>query len=740
MSGDDPLDRLARLAGIEPRYTGFWGDAVEVPSATKRALLRAMGHDVDARSAVEDAARLLETRPWRRALAPVAVIAAGAVRAPLAVTLPAGAGARLCWRIAREDGGEEAGEARVDALALDARGEVAGRARERRTLLLPALPPGYHAVSVECGEEEASARLIAAPQGCRLPRTAGRCWGIAVQAYSLRQSDDWGIGDLSGLAALAERAAAAGAAALGVSPLHPLYPANPWHASPYSPSSRAFLNVLHLSVPDVIDVHESEAARALLAEDGFRDTLARLRAEALVDHAGVAAHKLRVLGLAFESFRHRHLAAGSPRAQAFRRFCAEWGAPLERLALFDALQAHFVAGTPSRPCWRDWPAGYRGPDAPQSRAFAASQRESIEFHCYLQWLADGQLAAAAGRARDAGMPVGLYLDIAAGVDPGGGEAWSDRELLVADAAIGAPPDEFNRTGQDWGLAPANPATLRARGYQPFARALGWNMRHAGLVRLDHVMGLMRLYWIPRGARPTDGAYVRYPLEDLLGVLALESHRNRCAVVGEDLGTVPDGLRDTLAARGVHSCRVLYFERWGDGLFRRPETYPAQSLVSISTHDLPPLAGWWAAHDVDARLALGLFRCAGEADLERERRAADRRRLVDALVDAGVLAPAAAPDPQRADFEETLLVAVHRFAARTPGWLLLTQIEDLLGLAGQPNLPGTVDEHPNWRRRLPWPVEDLLARPAARRVIEALRAERSPPAAGADAGADDPGDA
>jgi (1->4)-alpha-D-glucan 1-alpha-D-glucosylmutase len=348
---------------------------------------------------------------------------------------------------------------------------------------------------------------------------------------------------------------------------------------------------------------------------------------------------------------------------------------------------------------------YRDPAGAEVERFAAAHGERVAFHEYLQWQADLQLAAVGRRSLELGLGVGLYQDLAVSADRAGAEVWADQTLHAAGAGVGCPPDDFNLSGQDWGLPPLVPEQLRATGYAPFVAMLRANMRHAGALRIDHVMGLMRLFWVPPGGKAKDGAYVRYPFADLLGVLLLESERNRCLVVGEDLGTVPDEVRAALGEAGVLSYRLLYFERDGAGEFKPPADYPAQAIVAASTHDLPPLAGWWSGADLALRESLDLYPSAAVRDAQGAARAQDRARLLRALEREALLPPGTPADPAAlVELTPELGGAVQLYLARTPARLLAVQLEDVLGVASQVNLPGTIDEHPNWRRKLPLSLE------------------------------------
>lgn len=527
-------------------------------------------------------------------------------------------------------------------------------------------------------------------QRCHGPAPGARLFGPAIQLYALRSKRNWGVGDFTDLANLARAAAAQGASFVGVNPLHELFLDRPAQASPYSPSTRLALNPLYIDVEAVDEFRDCDDARALVASDAFARRVAALRATAYIDYAGVWTAKRAVLALLFERFAKR---ASSDRADAFRAFVASQREAVYDAALFDALQAHLAARDPTVWGWPAWPAEYRARDGAGVGAFERDHAHAIDFHLYLQWQADLQLARAHAAAREAGMSIGLYRDLAVGANPGGAETWQAPGLFADGVHVGAPPDDFNRKGQDWGLPPWIPNELRLAAYAPFLALVRANMRHAGALRIDHVMGLSRLYWIPRGMSPEDGAYVRYPLDDLCALLASESAQAKCVVVGEDLGTVADALRATLRDTGVLSYRVLYFERASDGAFAAPETYPVQALVSVSTHDLPTLRGFLEGTDLAHRSQLALFPSDALRDRLYAERDRDRAALRDALAQAGLAG-------------EDEAVAVHRYVARTPCALMTVQIEDVFGEAEQANLPATLDDqHPNWRRKVGIDLED-----------------------------------
>jgi 4-alpha-glucanotransferase len=715
------LKRLAAVYDIEPRWYDIWGHAHEVSEATLRAVLAAMHVQADDDAQVRHALHESERATWREPLPPALVVREAALPARLLLRCPQEWDTdSITWRLIEESGRERGGSFVADSPPEAGRAEVDGEPFVARRLALDAKPaPGYHRLLVLRGlQTVAETTLIVAPDACYQPdavREGGRAWGPAVQLYAVRSERNWGMGDFTDLRLLLEQWAQRGADVVGLNPLHALFPHNPEHASPYSPSSRLFLNSLYLDPEHVDDFLECEEARELVYSSAFQTRLRELRVKELVDYRAVAAAKTAVLELAYASFRQRHLAENNARSREFREFQAHGGKALHQHALFEALQEHLFRQDPGTWGWPVWPAAYRDPSSDEVARFAEAKRERVEFFQWLQWQADRQLAELSQRALELRLGVGLYGDLAVSVDVGGAETWSDQHLYALGASVGAPPDDFSLTGQNWGLPPIIPASLVQTGFAPFIATLRANMRHTGALRVDHVMGLMRLFWVPSGASPVEGAYVGYPLEALLGILALESQRNRCMVIGEDLGTVPTEVRRALSELQALSCRILYFERRDGGEFKAPGDYPAQALVAATTHDLPTLTGFWEGRDLAQRAELKLF----PSDELRQRqvveRSQDRARLLLALEREGLLPAGLTLDPRSAPaMTPELMRAIQTYLARTPCKVLVIQLEDVLGQDDQVNLPGTSGEHPNWRRKL---ALDLECWPQDSRFLE-----------------------
>lgn len=582
---------------------------------------------------------------------------------------------------------------------------------------------GYHRVSflTERGDDSVSRLLAVAPPRCftlqDIAADRGEAqpsyWGVAVQLYGLRRDGDAGIGDLSALDELCDAVAEAGADAVAISPVHALFAAHPERFSPYSPSSRLFHNVWHASPESLFDEETLERARA-----PFVESMTQQESLALIDWPASARLKLAMLERLFLHVQRDESALEwRSRLVAFRR---DGGEGLERHCRFEVLQAHADEAD-----WRQWPEAWRDPRSEEVEAFAEQHRESITFAVFLQWLVAAGLDRVQQNACRAGMAVGLIADLAVGVDPAGSQAWSDPKELYQGLSVGSPPDAFNAHGQSWGVAAFSPEGLVDAGYHGFLAMLRASLAHAGGLRIDHVLGLSRLWLVPEGESAQQGAYLRYPLEDLLRLVSLESWRHRAIVIGEDLGTVEEGLRDTLAARGVLGMSVMWFERDGAD-FLRSDTWRESTMATTSTHDLPTVAGWWLGNDLQWRDRLGLL--AEDETLHglHEARGEDRQRLArvcglcDDRDDASESVDLDAMDV------ENVIDAALLHVARTPTPLALFPLEDLLGLHEQANLPGTFDEHPNWRRRLPVPAPQALSEPRVQqrlKRIESTRRER-----------------
>ena len=705
------IDTLADAAGLVSVWHDISGKRTDVSADTKIVALKALGYPAGGAGEARDSlARLLDATAARST--PACIVQR--INRPLEVRvcIPRGAPTpNFDFHADIEDGRVVEGKATAggsrDVTLAD------GRALSIVDASLPTLPVGRHRLSF-AGMTSA---IIVAPEAAYFPDgLANPRFGVSAQLYAQRRPTDTGrdqgIGDLTTLSLLGEIAGRHGAAALAFSPVHALFPTDRTRCSPYSPSDRRFVDPLYVDAFDETEVpNDGFCARALGAAE--LALAARERATD-IDYEAVWRLKRPLLQARFAAFKKlRTESPNNAKTVDFAAFVTQGGETLRRFALYQAL-----AETSLGSDWRTWPAALRAGEAPDLLHAAAVHEDAIEFALFLQWLADRQLARAAGRAKAAGLDLGLYRDLAVGAAPDGAEAWTRQGELATGLTIGAPPDPFSAQGQNWNIPPLNPIAGAAQGWSGLARLYRANMRHAGLLRVDHAMGLRRLFVLPEGGKPSDGTYLNLPFDDLLGVVTLESQRARCALVGEDLGTVPEGFRAAMAERNVLGMSVLWFERHGVE-FISPKAYPSLSVASVSTHDLATLSGWWIGADIGERLMLGLD--ATDAALRAlEAREAEKRVLAETLVRAGVLC--ATPD-LGAPLSNELAAAIYAYVAASGALLMLAPMDDLAGESIGTNLPGTDKERPNWRRRL---GPDVLAALADSRgaAILATMAERT----------------
>lgn len=573
--------------------------------------------------------------------------------------------------------------------------------RAEPLILPPIVVPGYH--TLETNGRQVT--LAVAPRRCfeLSDMSEGRqgdrrFWGLAVQLYSLRREGDGGIGDFTALRMLAQAAGSRGASALAISPVHAMPGMGISHFSPYSPSSRLFLNALHIDPGTIID---PETMNALIAEDICATRVrSGLEDASLIDWSVASHWRINLMRKLFERFRTE----GGDEA-AFAAFRREGGEALEDHARFEALRAYCVMqGVEAY--WPKWSQEYRDPRRPEVAAFAQQHAEEVDFQVFLQWQAARGLEAAQQAARASSMPIGLISDFAIGSDSGGSHAWSRQGEMLNNLSIGAPPDLFNTEGQDWGLVTLCPRAMRREGFHAYIEMLRAVMRHAGGVRIDHILGLSRLWMVPQGATPACGAYLRYPMQDMLRLLALESHRNRTIVIGENLGTIPEGFNEAILGAGVLGMQVLWFMRDGND-FLPPDEWASDGVAMTTTHDLPTVSGWWDGCDIAWKCRLNILNPKATLDSEVHQRACERHALRHALHEFREEVPANSSGPEP---EDAPLGDIFSFVGSTPAPLVIVPLEDVLAETQQPNLPGTVEEHPNWRRRVSVSADKILNDP------------------------------
>jgi 4-alpha-glucanotransferase len=615
---------------------------------------------------------------------------------------------------------------------VDCRGNETFGFRTRLELPIPfRLELGYYDLTLRAKgteqEEIGTARIIVSPQRTYFPpclEDGRKLWGINLPLYTLRSEHNWGMGDFSDLEEAISWAADLGTSFVGINPIHAPSPAREVDPSPYSPSSRLFLNFFYLNLEGVPELQESPEAQAILASPEFAGLIAHLQAGRLVDYTEVYRLKRQLLGLLYQTFLQVHgppQAPHSPRGNEFARFLADNNGSLTQFGQFCTL-----AELLEQPDWRRWPQEYRSPQNPAVVAFVQEHPFVWGLYCYGQWLAAGQLGQVYRHSRVQGLPFSLYQDLALGGAAGGFDTWAYPDLFAHDASMGAPPEPFHPKGQNWGLPPFIPDRLRESGYRPFINILRANLPVDGMLRLDHVMSLFRLFWIPPGLDAAQGTYVRYPYRELLAVLALESVRNRTLIIGEDLGTVAPYIRRELTRRGVFSTRLFYFERTRDQDFKAPADYPRQAMAAVTTHDLPTLAGYWQGEDIKLKSALGLYPQARQADADTAARAQDRERLLGTLGLEEENSGGRGQEEGAAgdSCPEEVRFGVLEYLARSKAALLEVRLEEIFGVPDQQNLPGTTTQYPNWRRKLPLTLNEMRKNPAASRLAARLRQERA----------------
>jgi 4-alpha-glucanotransferase len=696
------LRALADRLGITEEYLDQTGKERRVTSdRTRAALLTAMGYDVSDEAAATQVLAELRAHEREQLLPPVRVTTDP--KTPVTATLRDGWPSRISWELELVD--EQGQTTTRDGRATRGR---AGRV----DMPAGALGLGYYTARLTVRSPGRTAqgtqRLITVPAKCAAPETVlegRRVVGLIANLYTLRSRRNWGVGDTGDLGALVEWAAQIGAAFVGVNPLHALRNRSP-HVSPYGPVSRLFRNTLYLDLDAIPEAGESAEARTVVAR--ARPHLAELRAASHVDYEAVMAAKRPVLESLHRAFVEHHGGRDTARGRAFSQYVASQGQALEDFATWCALDERHDGRA-----WKTWPHDLRDPRSRAVQAFRETERDRVRFHQWMQFELDRQLADVQARARDQGLPIGLYQDLAIGAASDGSDTWMHPGLFLDGAAIGAPPDPYAAAGQNWGLPAINPHRLAADGYAYWIRLVRAALRHGGALRIDHVLGLFRQFWIPAGMRGADGAYVRFPGDDLLGIAALESVRANALIVGEDLGTVPPEVPPALERWGVLSSKVMYFETEArHGRFKSPRAYPALALTTANTHDMPTIAAFWRETDIDLRAKVGAIPTRRAVRAARRERTAAREALATTLIDEGLWPTTEAPVTDLA-----LREAVHAFLRRTPSWLVGLSVDDLAGEVEPVNLPGVApDRWASWTRRMTMSLEDMRVSADVQRAL------------------------
>ncbi|HAG29231.1 MAG TPA: 4-alpha-glucanotransferase [Alteromonas macleodii] len=707
------LQQLVEMRGIETQYVDAWGKPATIAESSKAKLLNTLGYDTSSDEKIQSQITQDIKSVWLSPLNPVQVVRNTqeinlAVRLPIelvnddhTLTVTCENGDVLTHQFTPVDQ-EMTTMAHIDDVEF-----------HEYVVTLPLdLPLGYHDVALSADDDEfARSRLIVAPEACYTPneiKEGKKIWGLSVQLYCVRSEKNWGIGDFSDLALLIEKAAGVGADFIGLNPIHALYPANPNACSPYGPSSRRWLNYLYIDVT-AIDGYDDASVQTVVNSDEFKATLEHARNVEHVDYEAVAHVKLAALKAVFDVYDAKYLRKSTKQNKAFKAFVEAGGESLDMLAVYDALQSHLKAEGKDSWGWPVFPQEYKDYYNPAVAKFKSTNEQDVKFYLFLQWIAAQQLELASNKATDAGMTIGLYRDLAVGVSEGSAEIWGNKDLYCTGASVGAPPDILGPLGQNWGLPPMDPRKLYEQGYQPIIDLFASNMASSGSLRIDHVMALLRLWWVVKGDNAKDGGYVYYPVDDLLGILALESHRNQSLVIGEDLGTVPEEIRSKLADNGVYSYRVFFFEQAEDGGFFSPSHYPVQSMSTLTTHDMPTLIGYWHCLDLELGKEIGLYPTEEILQTLYADRHENKQAILDTLHGHGSIGDNVGRDVNHTGMNRELNNGMQVHMAGGSSALLSLQLEDWLEMDKPVNIPGTFDEYPNWRRKLTENIESMFDR-------------------------------
>jgi 4-alpha-glucanotransferase len=703
-SKDETVHELSTLLGVEPHYYDIWGNKHITSLKTKKAILNAMGIQD-----FQDALRQMKLKPWNRLMEPVMVVSESEQpqEIPLYFPLPDGHEKNVVLRYSIEDESGNIQEHVFESVTPAATRDIEGvRFVMVKLHNETGRPPGYYILRVKCGtpdgEQTGRMKLIVAPEKCHC--TSGRTWGISTNLYSLRSKRNWGCGDLSDLKALVKwTGKELGGSFVGINPLHSITNRMPYGISPYSSTSRLFRNFIYLDIERILN--GSRKGRKLLKNPEFKIRMDELRNRDLIDYENIALLKLEALKTAFSIFLDTHMKRKTQEAKDFKAYVKSEGKALEDFATFMALEEYLRQENQGLYRWQDWPTHYQNPEDPAVIEFRKDYATYVMLYQFIQWHLEKQLQEVSDLAKD--MSVGLYNDLAVGSSGGGSEAWSFKDVFAFGVTAGAPPDAFSMNGQDWGFPPLIPEALKESGYELFIKTIQHNLQHADALRIDHALGLFRLFWIPEGMTPHEGTYVRYPYEDLLGIIALESVRNQCVIIAEDLGTIGEEVRDAISKFGMLSYRLFYFERdWPNRTFLPPGAYPKMALTSVTTHDLPTLNGYWKGRDIAVKTELDLYPDESARLNDIDTRNHDKQLMLDALKDflpEGISADAGSIP----SITPEISLSIHRFLASTSCLIVAVSLDDIMAVNDQQNMPGTIDQHPNWRQRTPFELDELF---------------------------------
>jgi 4-alpha-glucanotransferase len=734
----ETLAQLSAAYGVLSSYFDIWGNAHTIPPETLEQVLGALEVDV---SNPQEALQHLEHRFWNQLAPPVLVESTDQLPSEFLFHVPSnnypGAMLEKELQVRLEITGENTfpinHSYHIEQLSFKKDHQLDGITYECWSFPFPtALSTGYYhfklAVVYENHKHQQTTLVIICPEQAYLPPALqgdGKRAGIAISLYGLRSQRNWGVGDFGDLKEFIRWAIGSlHVDVIGLNPLHAIPNRQPYNISPYFPSSRFYRNFIYLDIAAMEDFSSSPAANEFVQAEATQNLLADLRGSELVQYERVATLKLQVLERVFHTFLQDHWldkAGMTERSRDFKAYLERETGLLDNFATFCALEDSFHQKDPDAWAWWQWPEPFQNPYSQEVQEFRQNHWQSILFHKYLQWQVAEQLEEAQDLARSMGASVGLYHDLALGSDPGGADNWAYPDFFVPGVTVGAPPDDFAPEGQDWGFHPPHREKYRSDGYSLFVQEIRKNCQAAGALRIDHIMRFFRLFWIMQGQRPQNGTYVENYYQDLLKIMALESDRAKTLIIGEDLGTVPPQVREALAYFRIFSYRLFYFERDDQGGLKEPESYPPYALASVSTHDLPTLAGFWTGEDVSLRNSLGMFPSEDQFHAALQKRGREKEEILRRLVASGFLAKEAVNDPTfHAGLGDELHSGIIGFLLSTPAKLVVISQEDLFRDSRQQNVPGTVTEHPNWSTKMNYTLEELWQNPEVEKCVKVFR--------------------
>ena len=706
-------DKLTQRLGVEVSYHDIWGNEHHINPYTQKALVEAMGYNSDNPQAGLDELYFRHANRW---LEPVYVVTQAELLHRIGPQIPEDyIHKTFTWTVTCENGEEVHGT----WIPVEHQRHISDAKLTYCQLpILENLPIGYQTLILCCEDKCISTKLIITPQHCYYPdffEQGEKLWGIALQLYSLKSKRNWGMGDFGDLINVVKWAKQHGANTIGLNPLHELFPMNTHHFSPYSPSSQLTFNSWYLCIENMSNYHTAQAIQDEISSPEWQAKLQQFRDTETVDYPGVLSAKRCFFEKLFADFEVNHLQKQTPLAKEFETFVENICERQAGVALYEAIQDVMHSQNELIYSWQQWPTELKDPKSDAVQAFKQNNISKVNFYLYLQWQTECQLAQVKDAIEAAGLKVGLYMDLAVGVDRSGAQTWLNQSLYADGISVGCPPDALSPNGQDWGLPPCIPTQMKEEAYAQLSAVLARNMQYAGAIRLDHALGLYRLFWIPPNVDARSGAYVYYPFEDIVKLIALESHRNECVIIGEDLGTVTEIVQTTMAQWKMLSYKVLYFEKVAHDAFKRPEHYQPIALVTSGTHDLPTLRGFWEEDDLNIRVDLNLYPTNELRNQQLAERQIDKQALLNILKQFELWENTDIHQPWNGD----LCLAVQKLLSQSNSILQLIQLEDIVCKPGQMNVPGTTIEHPNWRMKVDLNIEDWPDNQQMQRIAGSL---------------------